>query len=184
MMKVVVEVPKELADRVNRYPKGEWKAEGKDISILDDRYYTEKHMWAKKTSEGYFKVGVTDYAQRVLWESAQANAALLEIFKTAGDEVEAGEVFGTVYGSYYANFDYVGYEAMAFDLTAPVSGRIIRVNCRVIDNPKLINISPYEEGWIAIIDPKDPQSDLYDLIPPMKYKNILTRKERSPFRIV
>ncbi|MCD6324718.1 hypothetical protein J7L97_00320, partial [Candidatus Bathyarchaeota archaeon] len=83
-----------------------------------------------------------------------------------------------------ANFVYVGYEAMAFDLTAPVGGRIIKVNCRVIDNPKLINISPYEEGWIAIIDPKDPQSDLYDLIPPMKYKNILTRKERSPFRIV
>ena len=183
MMNVVVEVPKELADRVNMYPKGEWKAEGKEISILDDRYYTEKHMWAKKTSEGYFKVGVTDYAQRVLWESAQANATLLEIFKTVGDEVEAGEVFGTVYGRLYANLDLMRCECVAFDLTAPVSGEIVEINSEIMDDPQIINSSPYEKGWIAIIA-TDPERDLDDLIAPSKYKKMLERKEENSFRIV
>jgi glycine cleavage system H protein len=158
-----------------------FQCEGKRICVKTDRRYTRKHIWAKKTIEGNFKVGVTDYAQQSLREKV----ALLEIFKnsTVGDEVEAGEVFGVVYGKLYANLCTMQYEYMAFDLTAPVNGKIIEVNRRVMETPQLINISPYKEGWIAIIAPT-PESDLSDLITPMKYKQILTKKDSSPFRVI
>ena len=158
-----------------------FQCEEKQICVRTDRGYTRKHMWAKKTAEGNYKVGITDYAQK----SIRDKIALLEIFKnpTVGEEVEAEEVFGVIYGKLYANLDLMQYEYMAFDLTAPVSGKIVEVNRRVMETPQLMNISPYEEGWVAVIA-LDSQNDLSDLVTPIKYKQIITKKEGSPFRVV
>ena len=155
--------------------------EGKEVIIKKDRYYTRKHMWAKKTSDRNFKVGITDYAQKHLKEGV----ALVEIAKniTTGNRVEADEVFGTVYGRLYANLEFMRCECMAFDLTAPVSGRIVEINREVMDNPQLINSSPYEKGWIVIIA-SDLESESDDLITPLEYKKMLERKEKSPFRVL
>ena len=157
------------------------QCEGREIRIKKDRYYTRKHMWAKKISDRNFKIGITDYAQKFLKEKV----ALVEISKnaTVGSRVEAGEIFGTVYGRLYANLDLMRCECVAFDLTAPLSGEIVEINSKVMDDPQIINISPYEKGWIVIIA-TDPESDLDDLITPSKYKKMLERKEESPFRIV
>jgi len=166
--------------------KGEEKilivqCEGKQILIKNDRYYTRKHMWAKKSSEGNFKVGVTDYAQKFLREKV----ALIEITKnpTVGNEVEAGEVFGVMYGRLYANLDLMRCEYVSFNLTSPIDGRIVKVNSAVMDNPQLINSDPYEKGWIAMITPS-PKSDLSDLITPLKYKKMLEEREESPFKVI
>jgi len=97
--------------------------------------------------------------------------------------VEADEIFGTVYGGLYANLDLMRCECVAFDLTAPISGRIVEVNREVMDNPPLINSSPYEKGWIVIITP-NPESESDNLITPLKYKKMLERKEESPFRVL
>ena len=162
------------------------RCEGKRICIKMGKYYTRKHMWTEQIPEGDFKVGITDYAQKILRDSAGANVALLEIHKnsTVGNDVKADEVFGVVYGRLYANLDLMRCECMAFDLTAPVSGRIVKMNHRTMETPQLMNVSPYEEGWIALIAPSNPQSDLSDLITPKKYKKILMRRERSPFRVI
>ncbi len=172
----------ELKSKVE-YVENEYivQCEGKQICIKNNRYYTRKHIWAKRTFDGNFKIGVTDYAQNFLKEKV----ALVEIFKnpTVGDEVKAGEIFGVVYGRLYANLDIMRCECMAFDLTAPVGGRIVELNHAVMDNPQSINESPYEKGWIAIIAPNS-KSDLSDLVTPMKYREMLERKEKPPFRII
>ena len=72
---------------------------------------------------------------------------------------------------------------MAFDLTAPVSGRIVEINREVMNDPQLINSSPYEKGWIVIIA-SNLESEFDDLITPLKYKKMLERKEESPFRVL
>ena len=156
------------------------QCEGREIHIKKDRYYTRKHMWAKKISDRNFRIGITDYAQKFLKE-----VSLVEISKnvTVGNRVEAGEIFGTVYGKLYANLDLMRCECVAFDLAAPMSGEIVEINGEVMDNPQIINASPYEKGWIVIIV-TDPGSDLDDLITPLKYRKMLERKEESPFRIV
>ena len=157
------------------------QCEGKQICIKCDRYYTRKNIWAKETHEGNLRVGVTDYAQKFLREKV----ALVEIFKNAivGDEVDAGDIFGVVYGRLYPNLDLMRCECMAFDLTSPISGRIMKINNAVLDNPQLINASPYEEGWIAEIS-QTFDSELGDLIAPAKYKKFLLKKEKTPFRII
>jgi len=41
---------------------------------------------------------------------------------------------------------------------APVSGEIVEVNAELEDATQLLNESPYEEGWVAVIKMDDPSS--------------------------
>jgi glycine cleavage system H lipoate-binding protein/TusA-related sulfurtransferase len=40
-------------------------------------------------------------------------------------------------------------------IRSPVSGRIVEINQEIIHNPKVVNDSPFERGWIAKIKTKD-----------------------------
>ena len=157
------------------------QCEGKDVCVKANRDYTKTHMWLKNTNEGYQKIGVTDYAQQHLREKV----GLVEIFKnsTVGEEVEVGEVFGTIYGRPCANLDEMRCEYVAFDLIAPISGKIMQINQLIMETPDLINASPYDDGWIVTVDPKN-LGDLSQLITVNAYKKLLEKEEKSPFRVL
>ncbi len=42
------------------------------------------------------------------------------------------------------------------DLYAPVSGEVTEVNGAIVDNPALVNQSPFGEGWLVKIKASDP----------------------------
>ena len=157
------------------------QCEGKEVCVQTNRDYTKTHMWIKNTLEGNQKIGVTDYAQQRLREKV----GLVEIFKntTVGEEVEVGEVFGTIYGRPCANLDEMRCEYVAFDLIAPISGKIVEINQKIMETPDLINASPYNDGWIVAIAPKA-KSDLSQLITATAYKKMLEKQEKSPFRVL
>jgi glycine cleavage system H protein len=87
-------------------------------------------------------VGITDFAQKELDE-----LVYIEV-DTVGDELEQGEVFGTV-------------EAVktTSELFMPVSGKILEFNQQLSesegDDPTLVNRDPYGEGWIVKISLTD-----------------------------
>ncbi|HYC29835.1 MAG TPA: glycine cleavage system H protein, partial [Chitinophagaceae bacterium] len=58
--------------------------------------------------------------------------------ETVGQQLNAGEVFGTV-------------EAVktVSDLYLPVSGSITEINPKLNSNPELVNTDPYGEGWMV-----------------------------------
>ena len=157
------------------------RCEGKSFCVKTDRDYTKTHMWIRNTGEGNLQIGVTDYAQWRLREKA----GLIEISKntTVGLEVEGGEVFGTIYGRPHANLDEMRCEYIAFDLIAPISGKIVEINNRIMETPDIINSSPYDEGWIVTITPKT-KGDLSQLITAKAYKKLLEKEEKSPFRVL
>ena len=43
----------------------------------------------------------------------------------------------------------------ASDVYSPMSGEITEINEVLIDNPEIINTSPYENGWFFKIKPQD-----------------------------
>ncbi|MFH7860340.1 MAG: glycine cleavage system protein H, partial [Candidatus Aenigmatarchaeota archaeon] len=53
---------------------------------------------------------------------------------------------------------------------SPVSGEIIEINPKLRDNPSLINESPYEDGWVAIIKLSKFEEDK---------KNLMTAEEAA-----
>jgi glycine cleavage system H protein len=76
-------------------------------------------------------LGLTDFAQ------VQFGKLNYVELPNEGDEIVTCEAFGSVECSRLFN-----------DLYSPVCGRVVSVNSEVIDNPTLVNYSPYNRGWV------------------------------------
>jgi len=100
--------------------------------------YTPKHTWAQVTPEGNIRVGVSDYAQSHLKGIAHV------IIDSVGKEINKMEPFGVAETWMFM-----------FDLYAPVSGKIVKVNEKLKNEPHTINEDPYKEGWIVEIKPNN-----------------------------
>jgi glycine cleavage system H protein len=157
------------------------QCEGKEVCVKKNRDYTKTHMWIKHATNGNHKIGITDYAQKHLREKV----GLVEVFKnnTVGTDIEIGEVFGTIYSRPCTNLDEMRCEYIAFDLIAPISGKILGINQKIMETPDIINTSPYDDGWIVSVNPET-EGDLSQLITAETYKKLLEKQEKSPFRFL
>jgi len=125
--------------------------------IPRDRLYTKTDEWAKREANTVI-VGVTDYAQKKLRDIVGVD------LPEEGQEVRRGEPIASIESV-----------KAAADVYAPVSGRIVEVNERLLDEPELINKDPYGEGWIARIEISDP-SELEQLLTPEQYAEEIKKK--------
>ena len=103
--------------------------------IKSDRRYTKDHEWAKAEGDG-IAIGITAYAVEQLGDITLVNLDVSE-----GDEVEAGKAFGTV----------ESVKTLA-DLFAPISGKVVRVNKKLEDEPELVNDDCWEQAWMIAIE--------------------------------
>jgi glycine cleavage system H protein len=101
------------------------------LLVLDELQYSEEHMWVRREGNHTISIGVTDYAQSMLGELNYVE------LPNEGDDIVICEPFGSV-----------ECEKLVTDLYAPVCGVVTGVNREVIDNPSLINYSPYKKGWV------------------------------------
>ena len=98
-----------------------------------DLRYTRNHEWVRvQEKEG--TVGITDYAQSQL-----GDVVFVEV-PDVGRELKKGEPFGVV----------ESVKSVA-DLYAPVSGRVVRVNQALGDQPELVNQDAYGDGWMVVV---------------------------------
>ena len=95
--------------------------------------YTETHEWVALDGDVAL-VGLTDHAQSELGGLVYVN------LPEEGDELAAGEELG----------DVESVKAVS-EIISPVSGTVCAVNEEVLDNPGLINTSPYE-AWLVKIE--------------------------------
>ena len=125
--------------------------------------YSPKHTWAQITPEGNIRVGVSDYAQRHLKGIAHVHP------EPEGTEIKQMEPFGVIETWMFM-----------FDLYAPVSGKIVKVNEALKDDPHLINEDPYGEGWIVEIKPKNSlmlEKELSELLSARQYNRWVSKLE-------
>jgi len=52
----------------------------------------------------------------------------------------------------------------------PISGKIVEINESVVDNPEILNESPYEKGWLVKIESSTATVDSIDLLEYDDYK--------------
>lgn len=107
------------------------------MNIPESLKYTKDHEWIKIEGDIAI-VGITDFAQQEL-----GDIVFVEI-ETEGEEVEQGEVFGTV-------------EAVktVSDLLMPLSGTVKEMNEDLEESPEMLNEDPYEKGWMIKINLSD-----------------------------
>ena len=97
------------------------------------RYDAEYHIWVHVV-EDTATIGITDYAQRELNEVTYVELPEPETGMRKGDFLGTVEALKT-----------------NVDLLAPVSGTVTEVNEALVEQPELVNSSPYEKGWLARI---------------------------------
>ncbi len=126
-----------------------------------------EHMWAMVTPDGSIRVGLSDYAQKHLRGISGMN------MKPVGSGVEKGACFGSVETWMFR-----------FDLKAPVSGKITKVNGALQEKPSLINEDPYGTGWVVEIKPDEVvtlEDELRELMGPKQYR-VYAVKQRCQMR--
>ena len=154
---------------------------GKEVETPVDRLYTKEHMWVKTVKSGT-QVGITNSVCRYLG----SEVALIELTKglSLNAMIEQGQPFGVLYGEVYRVFDTREFECKAFDLCAPVSGKIVEINTQVLEKPQIVGKDPFNVGWIVVIEPLEPISASKHLMNPKEYKRYIEASEKSPFRVV
>ena len=103
--------------------------------ILDELMYTESHEWIKDLGNGMVEIGITDFAQHELGDIVFVN------LPTVGDEAIVAEVFS----------DVESVKAVS-DIYSPVSGEVYEINEALLDNPALLNTSPYDAWLVRVKD--------------------------------
>lgn len=124
------------------------------MKIPENLKYTKDHEWIR-VEEDFAYIGVTDFAQGEL-----GDVVFVEI-ETEGESLDKEEVFGTI-------------EAVktVSDMFMPVSGKVLEVNPKIVDEPELVNKDPYGEGWLVKISIAD-SSELDELLTPEQYNDLI-----------
>lgn len=95
--------------------------------------YTQSHTWVCfQEKEG--KVGLSAYGQGEIGEIVYVELPRVGEFLQKGDPLAVVES-----------------TKAATDLYSPISGKVVAVNQELQERPHLLNSSPEEKGWIAII---------------------------------
>jgi glycine cleavage system H protein len=121
-------------------------------------YFNENDVWAY-VEGNKARIGVTDFVQKslsdIMFFSPPALGNQIEQFEDVGS-IESGKA--------------------VYEIISPVSGTITAVNEKLLEEPELINQSPYEQGWIVEVEMTDFESDK-DLLHEFDgYFSVLKRK--------
>jgi glycine cleavage system H protein len=107
-------------------------------SYPEELRYHEQHDWAR-IEDGEATLGITWFAQDALGELVHVEAP------DEGATVTRNESYGEV----------ESVKAVS-DVIAPLSGEIVAVNAKLVDEPETVNDDPYGEGWLIKIRLSDP----------------------------
>jgi glycine cleavage system H protein len=99
----------------------------------DDLHYNEEHDWAR-VEDHEAVLGITWFAQDALGDLVHYEPP------EDGAEVTKGSSYGEV----------ESVKAVS-DLISPLSGTVVAINQRVVDEPEAVNADPYGEGWLIRI---------------------------------
>jgi glycine cleavage system H protein len=129
----------------------------RQMEFPEDLKYSKEHEWAKREGD-LVRVGITDFAQDALGDVVYVD------IPEVGTELKAGQPFGEVESTKSVS-----------DLYSPVSGTVVERNERLSDSPEIVNQSPFEEGWMVLVQPTD-VSEMEALLDAAAYRDLTERE--------
>ena len=120
------------------------------MSDASELRYLATHEWGRIDEEGILTVGISEHAQDLLGDIVFGE------LPDIGKELDAEEESAIVESVKAAS-----------DVYAPLSGEVIEVNEKLLDEPEIVNSSPLEDGWFFKIKLNDASS----------FENLMTEEE-------
>lgn len=124
------------------------------MNIPANLKYSSDHEWCSVEGD-VATIGITDFAQSQLGDIVFVDVP------TLGEEVAAGELFGTI-------------EAVktVSDAFSPVGGEVLEFNDEVDADSSVVNKDPYGAGWLVKVKMNNP-SDLDSLLSAEQYAELI-----------
>jgi glycine cleavage system H protein len=104
------------------------------FKVAGDRRYSPEGVWVEDSGGGRVRVGVTDFVQQHSGDLAFATVAV------TGRALAAGEEFASL-ETVKANVS----------VSLPFAGTVLEANPALEATPEIVNLSPYEDGWLAVV---------------------------------
>ena len=123
----------------------------------DDLKYHAEHDWAR-VDDGEATLGITWFAQDALGELVHFEPP------EEGSQVAKDSSYGEV----------ESVKAVS-EVIAPLSGEVVEVNRRVVDEPEIVNDDPYGDGWLVRIRLTD-TGEAESLLDVEAYKQLLAEQ--------
>ncbi len=114
--------------------------------VADGYYYHEGHTWARPEHGGRVRVGLDDFAAKLIGKLKKLG------LPSIGQEVKQGEAV--------LQLQRNGNAARA---VSPVDGIVTYINYDLLENPELAISNPYEKGWLFIVEPTKLKKSLKNL---------------------
>ncbi len=132
--------------------------------VIERLYYTRDHEWVKMEGK-LARVGVTDYAQGKLGDVVYVELPSVgKQVKQASESKGVGMELGAVESIKAVSAVY-----------SPLSGSVKEVNAALRERPELVNTSPYQDGWICVLEPKSIDVEIKQLMDSKGYSEYLKK---------
>jgi glycine cleavage system H protein len=114
-----------------------------EFCVPGGAFLSDGHAWARIEASGYVRVGLDDFARKALGTIEQVD------LPGEAATVKRGDAIFTVHRG-----------ATSVRFLAPISGRVTLVNAGLLANPDWLRLSPYDGGWVAVVEPTDLAAEL------------------------
>ena len=114
---------------------------------LDKVYYHQGHSWAMPEGDDVVKVGIDDFAQKLVGK--------IDAIKIpqVGSQVTQGEKAWSL---------QVGPKTV--DMLSPVDGKVLEINENLLRSPEAINKDPYGQSWLMKVETPKISANLKNLL--------------------
>jgi glycine cleavage system H lipoate-binding protein len=116
------------------------------FAVAKDHYYHYGHMWARVEYGGHVRVGIDDFALKLLGPQDEIKLPRL------GTSLEKSKP--------QVRLIRANNEA---ETLSPLDGTVVAVNPRITSRAESANTSPYSEGWLMVLQPKNLRKSLKSL---------------------
>jgi CheY-like chemotaxis protein len=117
-----------------------------EFAIPGGVFISKNHCWAGIDQEGTVKVGVDDFATKLIGNINDIDLPILGMKLTKGQTAFSLKQ---------------GHRSIAFK--SPLSGQVTKINHDLLEDLEVMKISPYESNWICAIDAENLDNELKEL---------------------
>ena len=118
-------------------------AAANEFCVPGGAFLSDGHAWARIESWGHVRIGLDDFARKALGRIDRVE------LPAKGTTVRRGEPIFTLHRG-----------GTAVRVLAPLSGRVEEANGELLKHPDRIWQSPYDGGWVCLLDAADLTAEL------------------------
>jgi CheY-like chemotaxis protein len=117
-----------------------------EFSIPGGVFISKNHTWVSMNQAGIAKVGIDDFAKKLVGKISSVELPNL------GMNVKAGQPLFTIkQGSRIITFN------------SPVTGKVSQVNTLLKDNIDALDVTPYERNWVCALDAENLDNEIKEM---------------------